>query len=173
MAVFVALLRAVNVGGTGRLLMSDLRDLCAACGFENAQTFIQSGNVVFRSALREASVKARLEKALAARSGKPVAVLVRSAGELAAVARKSPFSGAVPSKVVVYFLNDAPERGILEAIEIPGREELELRGRELFVHYPDGIGRSKLKLPLAQAGTGRNLATVRKLAALAEALDRE
>ena len=167
MTVFVALLRAVNVGGTGKLLMSDLRDLCAGCGFKDARTFIQSGNVIFRSALTATGVQARLEKSLAAKLGKPVGVLVRNADELAAVPGKNPFPKANPSQVLVYFLPEAPKPGALDDVAFPGREQLELHGRELFVYYPDGSGRSKLKLPFAKVGTGRNLATVAKLAALA------
>ena len=84
MTAFIALPRAVNVGGTGALPMSDLRDLCEALGFKGARTSIQSGNVVLESQLSEAEVKAALEKALAAKLGKPVGVIVRTAAEMAA-----------------------------------------------------------------------------------------
>ena len=81
MAQYVALLRAVNVGGTGKLPMSDLKALCEKAGFGNVRTYITSGNVVFDSQAAEAQVKSTLEAALAAYAGKPVGVLVRTASE--------------------------------------------------------------------------------------------
>lgn len=168
METFVALLRAVNVGGFGKLPMSELRALCEEAGLGAVRTYIQSGNVVFRSALPERRVQALLEKALAARMGKPVGVHVRTGAALAEILAKNPFPEAEPSKVVVIFLDEPPPRGAAKAVKPPGREALVLSGRELYVHYPDGIGRSKLKIPFAAAGTARNLNTVAKLAALAE-----
>jgi uncharacterized protein (DUF1697 family) len=171
--VFVGLLRAVNVGGTGKLLMTELRALCEAAGFEQARTYIQSGNVLFKSSLAEPKVKATLEQALSAKLGKPSAVLVRSRSELESIIERSPFEGAPPAKVLVVFMHEKPAKAALNGVVIPGKEAVELCGREVFVHYPDGMGRSKLKLPFAKAGTGRNLNTVMKLAALARALEEE
>lgn len=171
MAVFVALLRAVNVGGTGILPMSDLRKLCQDCGFERVATYIQSGNVVFYSKLRAAQVQKQLEQALAKTLGKPVGVLLRTAAELEAIIEQNPFPRAAPNRLVVFFLDRPPAKDALDDLEIPGREEVELSGRELYVHYPDGQGRSKLKLPFAKTGTGRNLNTVQKLAALAREVE--
>ena len=104
MGSFVALLRAVNVGGTGKLPMSDLKAMCEELGFESVRTFIASGNVVFTSRKSEAAIKAALEKQLAVYAGKPVGVLVRSADEMAQVlvgqpiseGRAQPHHGAVP-----------------------------------------------------------------------------
>jgi uncharacterized protein (DUF1697 family) len=168
MSAFVALLRAVNVGGTGKLAMSDLTELCVAEGFEGVQTYIQSGNVVFRTSLSEAQVARRLGRALAQKMGQPVGVLIRTAAELRAILKNNPFRRADPSRVVVMFLSDVPGRDVLEGLVIPGREQVQIRGREAYVHYPDGMGRSKLKLPFAKTATGRNLNTVEKLARLAE-----
>ena len=81
MTTFVALLRAVNVGGTGKLAMADLRRLCATCGFTDVQTYIASGNVVFDTALPAAAVKNDLKTALAAHVGATVPIMVRSAAE--------------------------------------------------------------------------------------------
>jgi uncharacterized protein (DUF1697 family) len=167
MAVFVALLRAVNVGGTGKLPMKDLVALCERSGFQAPKTYIQSGNVVFASRLAEAGVKARLEKALAARMGKPHGVLVRTGSELESVLERNPFPKAPPNKVLVLFLDEPPPKNALAGLVIPGREEVKPSGREVFVHYPDGMGRSKLKLPLTGVATGRNLNTVARLAAMA------
>lgn len=167
MTVFVALLRAVNVGGTGKLAMNELRSLCEQAGFEQPRTYIQSGNVVVRTRLSEAKVKAKLERELAAKMGKSVRVLVRSGPELERILERNPFEGAAPNQVLVLFLDQAPARDALQDLRIPGREQLELIGRELFIHFPDGMGRSKLKVPFTDVGTGRNLRTVTKLAALA------
>jgi uncharacterized protein (DUF1697 family) len=171
MRVFVALLRAVNVGGTGKLAMSDLTQLCVAEGFERVKTYIQSGNVVFRTSLSEAQVARRLGRALAQKMGQPVSVLVRTAAELRAILKNNPFPSAEPSRVVVMFLSDVPGRDVLKGLVIPGREQVQIRGREAYVHYPDGMGRSKLKLPFAKTATGRNLNTVEKLARLAEGVE--
>jgi uncharacterized protein (DUF1697 family) len=88
---YVALLRAVNVGGTGKLPMADLKVMAEAAGFTQVRTYIASGNLVFRSPLTEAEVKARLERQLATYAGKPVPVLVRTAAELAAIVAANPF----------------------------------------------------------------------------------
>lgn len=167
MARYVALLRAVNVGGTGKLPMGELKGLCEAAGFSEVATYIQSGNVVFRSSLSEKKVKAALEAALAKKLGRPVGVALRTGAELAAALEANPFKKADPRRVVVLFLDKAPPRSALEGVKAPGREELALEGREVFVHYPDGQGASKLRLPMAKDGTGRNLNTVAKLARMA------
>jgi uncharacterized protein (DUF1697 family) len=94
MAVHIALLRAVNVGGTGKLPMAELKAICEGLGFRGVRTYIQSGNVVFASPLTQAAVKSRLEKALAARLGKPCAVLMRTAAELEATVAANPIPEA-------------------------------------------------------------------------------
>lgn len=170
MTAFVALLRAINVGGTGKLAMSDLVKLCEKAGFSDVKTYIQSGNVVFNSSATEAKVKAALEKALAARLGKPVAVLLRNADELDRVLAHNPFKDAQPSRVVVMFLDQAPPSNAVAEIEPPGGEELVLHGRELYIHFPGGQGVSKLKVPFASVATGRNINTVTRLARMAHAL---
>jgi uncharacterized protein (DUF1697 family) len=167
MTVFVALLRAINVGGTGKLAMSDLCKLCEDAGFRGARTYIQSGNVVFKSALTEAKTKAKLEKSLAAKLKKPCSALLRTGAELEAVIERNPFRKAAANQVLVLFLDEAPAPGALANLLIPGREEVRLDGREVFIHYPDGMGRSKLKVPFAKTGTGRNLNTVAKVAEMA------
>ena len=103
MASFVALLRAVNVGGTGKLPMSDLKAICEELGFTSVRTYIASGNVVFTSGRSEAQVKADLEARLAAYAGKPVGVLVRSAEELEGVLARNPFADKPGNRTVVLF----------------------------------------------------------------------
>jgi uncharacterized protein (DUF1697 family) len=167
MAAYVALLRAVNVGGTGKLPMSDLKALCEKAGFGNVRTYIASGNVVFDSQATEAQVKATLEAALAAYAGKPVGVLVRTAFELVEVLASNPFPDALPNRTVAIFLDEPPIGDALERITGKNGEEVRLGKREIYVHYGDGMASSKLKIPAAKAGTARNINTVSKLVEMA------
>lgn len=169
--VFVALLRAINVGGTGKIAMSDLRNLCEEAGFKDCKTYIQSGNVLFRSTASEATVKSKLEKTLTAHFGKQAAAFVRTRAELQAIIKANPFKSAEANRVLVVFLDEALPKDVLKGLKIPGREKVQVEGREVYVHYPDGMGKSKLRLTFAQDGTGRNMNTVVKLAALAAELE--
>ena len=163
----MALLRAVNVGGTGVLPMQGLQAICAAIGLRAARTYIQSGNVVFESDGPERKIVAELERALRQELGRPVGVLVRTGAERRAVLEANPFGEAEPAKVGVTFLPEPAPDDLLANVNIPGREQLRLGRREIYVHYPDGMGRSKLKLPEpAAGGTARNLNTVAKLVAM-------
>ena len=166
MSVYVALLRAVNVGGTAKLPMAELKRLCEAAGFERVRTYIASGNVVFEAAGDEAQVKASLEARLEEFAEKTIGVLVRSADELQAVIAANPFADAPPAKVLVLFLDEAPSAENL-AVRHQTVEELRPGKREIYIHYPDGMGRSKLVVPAAKAGTGRNINTVKALVGLA------
>ena len=168
---YAALLRAVNLAGTSKLLMSDLARLCERAGLCDVKTYIQSGNVVFTSPKKEAAVKAALERTLERHMGKPVAVMVRTVDELEAAIAANPFPEAAPNRLLITFFDQALTRADLAGAVTPGGERLAIRGRELFIHYPNGMGVSKLKVPaLKQAGTGRNLNTVVKLAAMTRAL---
>jgi uncharacterized protein (DUF1697 family) len=164
MTKYVSLLRAVNVGGTGKLSMTELKAMCDSSGFVNARTYIASGNVVFESNLTESAVKARLEKCLASYSGKPVEVMVRSGPEMAAILAKNPFKSRAPNATVAIFLDERPPTDTLKTITGQAGEEVALGTREIYVHYGAGMGRSKLKIPAAKKGTARNMNTVAKLA---------
>lgn len=163
MPSYVCLLRAVNVGGTGKLPMVELRALCEGAGFTDVRTYIASGNVVLHSAATARQVQAMLEAALAQYAGKPVGVLVRTAAEMSALLDANPFPDAAPNRVVVIFLDQPPPPDALDAISGRVGEALWLGTREIHVHYRDGIGDSKLRIPAAKAGTARNLNTVAKL----------
>jgi uncharacterized protein (DUF1697 family) len=167
MTAYVALLRAVNVGGTGKLLMADLRAMAEAAGLTDVRTYIVSGNLVFESDLAEAAVKAALEAALAAYAGKPVGVVVRTAEEMTAVLAGNPFPDAPANRTVAIFLDAPPAAGFLAAVTGRASEEIAPGAREIYVHYPDGQGTSKLKIPAAAKGTARNLNTVATLAEMA------
>ena len=104
MTAFVALLRAVNVGGTGKLPMTELKAMCEELGFGAVRTYIASGNVVFTSRKSESAIKAALEKRLHAYAGAPVGVLVRSAAEMAKVLVDNPFAKMAPNRTVAIFL---------------------------------------------------------------------
>ena len=160
-------MRAVNVGGTGKLPMSELKAMCEAAGFKAVRTFIASGNVVFRSDKSEAEVKVALEQRLAAYAGKPVGVMVRTAAELAGVLSSNPFPKAAPNRTVAIFLDAPPPADALAKLSGQGDEKLGLGRREIYVHYGDGMASSKLKIPAAKSGTARNMNTVAKLAAMA------
>ncbi len=164
MTPYVALLRAVNVGGTGKLPMEDLRALCAAAGFAHVRTYIASGNVVFRSDAPEAAVKARLEEALLRYAGKPVGVAVRTGAEMASVLAANPFPSAAPNRTVAIFLDAPPPADLLAGVTGLQTEEIAAGVREIYVRYGEGMGASKLNIPAARAGTARNMNTVAKLA---------
>ncbi|MBR0692290.1 DUF1697 domain-containing protein [Bradyrhizobium lablabi] len=164
---YVALLRAVNVGGTGKLPMTELEAMCIDEGFGEVQTYIASGNVVFSSRLGAAKVKAALEKRLRAYAGKPVGVVIRSANEIAAVLEANPFPKEPPNHTVAIFLDEAPPNDALDDIKGRQDEQIRLGKREIYVAYGSGMGRSKLRIPAAAKGTARNINTIAKLAALA------
>jgi uncharacterized protein (DUF1697 family) len=167
MPTHIALLRAVNVGGTGKLPMAELRTRCTALGFENVRTYIASGNLILQSKLTSPQVKTTLESLVHEMLGKPAAVLMRSRAELKAIMAANPYKDAEGNRVIVVFLEKAPPKNTLTGWKIPGDEQLTLIGRELFIHFPSGQGKSKLKVPFQDIGTGRNLNTVRTLLEMA------
>jgi uncharacterized protein (DUF1697 family) len=168
MTTYVALLRAVNVGGTGKLPMSELRAMCESIGFANVRTYIASGNVVFESRLFEAAVKTKLERCLETYAGKPVGVLIRTGAELAAILSANPFRSAAPNRTVAIFLDAPPPADSLTDVRGQQTEEVALGTREIYVHYGNGMAQSKLKIPAAGTGTARNMNTVAKLAERAD-----
>lgn len=167
MPAYVALLRAVNVGGTGKLPMSELKAMCVAEGFGKVQTYIASGNVVFSDDRSEAEIKAALEKRLKDYAGKPVGVIVRTAKEMADVLDANPFPDAPPNWTYAIFLDVPPPADTLDGIKHRKDEEVRLGKREIYVAYGAGMGQSKLKIPAGVNGTARNINTVAKLAELA------
>jgi uncharacterized protein (DUF1697 family) len=168
MARYVALLRAVNVGGTGTLPMADLKGLCEGASFRRVETYIASGNVVFETKLAPSRVKAEIEARLRDYAGKPIGVAIRTAEEMAAVLAANPFPAAEQKFVHAIFLDETPSCDALKHAKGRQDEEMQLGRREIFVHYPSGAGRSKLRIPAAKAGTSRNMNTVAKLVELAQ-----
>jgi uncharacterized protein (DUF1697 family) len=173
----IALLRGVNVGGRVRVPMAELRDVAAGLGLADVRTYVQSGNLVFRSPTGDASgLTAALEARIAERFGHPVRVIARTVGEFAEAVAANPFRDEAVdgTKVHVVFLESAPPADVVARLD-PGRSPLDtfvVLGRELYVHYPDGAGRSKLTLDYVErvlevAATARNWNTVTKLLAMA------
>ena len=180
MTIHLALLRAINVGGHQPVAMADLRDLLARLGFADAQSLLQSGNLVFRSRSRTgAAVERLLEAEAEKRLDLRTDFFVRTAAEWRAIVARNPFRGEAkddPAHLVVMFLKHAPEVNRLEALQaaITGPEIVRAVGREAYIVYPAGIGRSRLTSTLVEKtlgtrGTGRNWNTILKLGALAEA----
>ena len=174
MAVAIALLRGVNVGGR-TVRMVELTALARDLDLQNPRTLLQSGNLVFEAPRApDASLEARLETALKSRFGFAVDVICRSAVEWARLVAANPFPDAArndPAHLLAMPLKTAPVDGGLERLRaaIKGREEAALIGRDLYVVYPDTIGRSKLTMnvverQLGAPTTGRNWNTVLKLA---------
>jgi len=165
MTGYVALLRAVNVGGTGRLTMKALSELCVELGFRNVRTYIQSGNVIFESNLPETAIRKSFEEALMGKLGLKTEVILRTAEELEAVLNENPFPRVEAFKVGVFFQSNPMDDG--HFFDNPsGTEEIRMGRREVYIHFPMGMGLSKLRLP-TRGGTMRNMNTVSKLADMA------
>ncbi len=167
MASHAALLRAVNVGGTGRLSMVDLKAICERAGCRSVRTYIASGNVVFDSGASEPDLRQALEAGLQVHMGRPTGVLLRTRAELAGVLADNPFPQTPGDRVMALFLTGAATQAMLEEISGLGAdEELCLGCREIYVRYGSGMAATKLRIPAAGAGTARNLNTVAKLVAM-------
>jgi uncharacterized protein (DUF1697 family) len=172
---YVALLRAVNVGGTAKLPMADLRKLVESLGYGAVTTYIASGNVIFDARGSEATIAGKIEDVLRSKLKLDTDVLVRTAAQLEPLVHDHAFAdrGAEGSRLHVVFLRDAPTKSAiakLDASRSPG-DEILVRGREIHWHTPNGAGQSKLSMAyfervLATPGTTRNHNTVTKLYAL-------
>ena len=182
MPVAISMLRGVNVGGHNCIKMETLRAMDESLGLRDAQTYVQSGNVVFRTSARDVGslgnrIAAKIEQTFGFRPG----VMVRSTSDLRDVIRRNPFAsrrGLDPRKLLVTFLaaDPAPEaRAKILGIRADP-EELRVDGREVYAYYPNGFGRAKLSAALIErtlntSGTGRNWNTVTKLLEIAEKLE--
>lgn len=170
MTGYVALLRAVNVGGTGKLPMATLTDMCETLGFGKVKTYIASGNVVFQSDGSEDRIRSALEEQLHAYAGKSVGVIVRTAAEIADTLARNPFADSPGNRVMALFVDGALSAASLDGITGITNEQVRLGARELFVLYPDGMANTRIRIPSAKHGTARNMNTVAKLAEMAAAV---
>jgi uncharacterized protein (DUF1697 family) len=174
----VAFLRAVNVGGTGKLPMAELKAMLEERGFEEVRTVLQSGSVVFRARGDSAGVGRALTEGLADRFGLTSEVIVRTAKEWRRTVADNPYAKDAaddPARMHVMPLSAPPAAGALDALRaaIKGPETVELKGDTLYAVYPDGMGHSKLTLALIERKLGvkttaRNWNTVQKILALFE-----
>ena len=173
---YVAMLRGINLGSRNRIAMADLRRLVEELGGEDVHTYVQSGNVVFRSRAARAELERALAQSIRSALGLDVTVLVRTAAQLAKIVAGNPFlaSGADPGKLHAALLATRPAlervRRLREADFAP--DELHVSGGVVYLHCPHGYGRSKLsnaflEKQLAVTGTTRNWRTVTTLAELA------
>ena len=172
MTTYVALLRAVNVGGYGKLAMTDLVSLCEGLGFQKVRTYIASGNAVFQSDLDESGVKAALEAALLGFVGSPVPVMVRDRDAIEAVWRACPFHDAPGNRVTVTFLDDRPPLNADRHVTGQNDEVIALGEREIYTYYPSGLGASRLRIKAGERGTARNMNTMLRLVSMSMAVAR-
>jgi uncharacterized protein (DUF1697 family) len=182
MNIYVALLRAINVGGTGKLPMKEFKTACEAAGLIHVSTYIASGNVVFASERSAVGVKALIAGLLRDRFGLTKNhTLIRTPQELAKVIARNPFADAAairPNLLMVNFLNGLPKSGAARALATyNGSERLHLSGDHLYIDYVEGVARSKLTAAFLEKAlqvptTARNWSTTNKLLDMARTLSR-
>ncbi len=174
MTGFVSLLRGINVGGNRKIRMDDLKALYESLGFKDVIPYIQSGNVVFHSDdTDKARIRRHIEDGIEKQFGFHVEVIIRTSAKLSEIIDKNPFQGQESKEskwVVVLFLEAHPDDSAQEDLlkTYVGPEELFIAGKELYIYYTNGIGRSKLsnsfiEKKLKTVGTARNWNTVLQL----------
>ena len=182
MPVLISMLRGVNLGTHNRMKMEDLRAVYKALKFDDPRTYVQSGNVVFRTKEKHSAALAKkIQDAIERKFGFRAAVILRSTEELRKAIAATPFAASrnlEPGKILVTFL--AAEPGADALATLAGLkshpEELHLKGRELYIYFPNGAGKTKLpwssveKL-LKTTGTARNWNSVTKILAMAEEME--
>lgn len=166
----VALLRGVNLLGVSTIRMDDLKAIAGDLGLGSPRTYIASGNLMFTTDQPKDVVKRGLQERLTAHLGRDVLAFVRTAEEMDAAARGNPFTDVPGNKVQVFFLDGPPPPDLLATVRNQADDERIAPGaREIYISYGEkGIGRSRLRIPAADAGTARNMNTVAKLAMLAK-----
>lgn len=179
MTAVIAMLRGVNLGSHNRIKMDALCALCASLKLRDPRTYVQSGNVVFCTSERDvARVSMRIADGIEREFGFRTDVIVRTLEEMRAVVARNPFAKRrriEPNKLIVLFFAGQPGPDASEKVQNikAAGEELRLDGRELYIYFPNGMGRSKVSTPaiermLKTPGTGRNWNSVRKLLEMAE-----
>jgi uncharacterized protein (DUF1697 family) len=158
------MLRAVNVGGTGKLPMTELTRMCEAAGLRKVKTYIASGNVVFQSEASEDQVRSSIAYQMQACAGKSVGIIVRTAAEMADTLARNPFADEPRNRVMTLFVDEALPSHPLDGVTGIKNEQVRLGKREMFVLYPDGLANTRLRIPGEKNGTARNMNTVAKLA---------
>ena len=174
---YAALLRGINLGARNKIAMPALRELFEGLGAEDVETYVQSGNVVFKSAGDAVKLKTAIEKGIRDAFGHDVAVLLRTRAELEGAVKRNPFAkdGRDEKALHVTFLGETPDRGKVRALD-PDRyapDAFRVLRSEVYLHCPDGYGRSRLsnayfEKHLGVAATTRNWRTVTTLADMAK-----
>ena len=169
MTSYVALLRGVNLLGVSTLKMADLKLIADRLGLEKARTYIASGNLLFVSGRKEEPLRRALEKEMKTHMGRDVRVMLRTAAEMTEAVTRNPFTDRPGNRVQTFFMNEPPPKDLLGTVRNQADDEGVAAGvREIYVAYGErGIGKSRLRIPAADAGTARNMNTVAKLAELA------
>ncbi len=177
---YIAMIRGINVGGQKTIKMADLKALCESLGFRNVTTYIQSGNVVLSSAQKNPStVGETIESGIKKKFGFDVTVVVRTPEELKSVVKKNPFvgrKGIDEIRLNVMFLDSKPEPALVKALgplAAKSKDEYEINGREVYLHCPNGYGKTLLsntffEKNLKVRATTRNWNSVNNLLELAE-----
>lgn len=181
MTIYVSMLRAVNVGGTSRIKMDALRSVYESIGLKDIRTLLQSGNVVFRSSVKDRTqLVRRIVQEIERRLDLRVEVILRTLAEIENIVVRGPVLSpkASPTKLLVMFLADVPSAAAQAALTAShkGPEMLEMRGPEIYLYYPNGVGRSKLsgafiERQLDISGTARNWNTLTKLVEVGRGLE--
>ncbi len=180
MPVVVSMLRGVNLGPHNRIKMDALRALYESLGLRDVQSYVQSGNILYRTSKRDLEAVARqVEEAMLERHGIRTAIVQRSCEDLRGVVERNPFAGREgidPARLGVTFLREDPGQAARDqaAALAVGPEEMHLTGREMYVYYVNGFARTKfpgvaIEKTLKTTGTTRNWNSVTKLLELSEA----
>jgi uncharacterized protein (DUF1697 family) len=172
----IALLRGINIGPRQRVSMPELRELIEGLGYTGVQTLVQSGNVVFTSRAAAATLEKKLEREIEKQLGVDPRVVVRTRDELAAAIEANPFPVPKdPKNLHVTFLSGEPDAEVAKQLEDAdlGDDRLAFLGREIYILYANGMGRSELakqltRAKLGVAATDRNWNTVTKLLEMAD-----
>ncbi len=182
MTVIISMLRGVNVGGHNKIKMEALRALYESLKLRDPQTYVQSGNVIFRTEERDLGrLTKRIQDGIEKKFGFRPEVILRTASELRDVIARNPFAkrrGIEPGKLLVTFLASDPGAEAREKVLgiKADPEELQIESREVYIYFPNGMGRSKLPWAaigkmLKTTGTGRNWNSVTKMLEIAKRLE--
>ncbi len=163
MTVYIALVRAVNVGGTGKLPMAELKQMCVDRGYQSVQTYITSGNVVFKTDEPAGKVKKSLESSISGYVGKGMTVFVKTLAEMKDILEGNPFADKPGNQVYACFVDGPVGQKLLADVRHQVDEEIVLGQNVIYVYYGEGMGKSKLVIPAAKSGTARNMNTAAKL----------
>lgn len=184
MAILISMLRGVNLGAHNRIKMDALRAVYTSLKLEDPRTYVQSGNVIFRTKEKSsAQLAKKIQSAIQKKCGCSPDVILRTTDELRKAIAASPFAGRPnlePSKILVSFLDAEPPREAAGAFkkfkDYP--EEVHLQGRELYIYFPNGAGKTKLPWSAVEkllkvSGTARNWNSVTNMLRMAEEMDAE